>query len=99
MDEGVTTFNGIQFGLSNQQELQLQAKLKAIEDARKKAELMAKGLDVRLGRVLKVDQALQNEYPSGRLHLAMAGAQGGPQIESGSLDVTSSCDVIFEILE
>ena len=98
--EGTNMFHGIQFGLSNFQELEKQAKVNAAKDARERANLIAEGLNVKIGTVLGVGESSVHPYPVRKMMAFEAASVGGaPQIEAGSMEVSSTCSVSFEILQ
>ena len=59
MKNEMTVFNGIQFDSSRKDEIQQEARAKAVLDARERAEIMALNLKVKLGRVLKIIESGQ----------------------------------------
>ena len=86
--------------MSDPAELQKQARAVAIQNARTKAEELAAGLGVRVGKVRQV-----SEYVSGYNPIPMfakdAGMGGGGEvpIATGSYNVTVEVQVIFDIIQ
>lgn len=70
----------------------------AIEDARQKAERMAKSLGGRVGKVLKVDEGgtTGDFYGLMRTDVGMGGGEGAP-IEPGTSSISKSVTVTFEL--
>lgn len=58
---GVSNINGPEFAIDNEDALKAQARKMAIEEARAKAEVLAKDLGVRLGRVAEFSES--GDYP------------------------------------
>jgi len=98
---GTNVFSGIQFASSKQEAITEEAKVKAAKDAKEKASLLAKSLGVRTGRVLRVNESTVQPYPVARSMMAYeaSAAKSAPQIEAGSMEVTATCNVIYEIVQ
>ncbi len=100
MKNEMTVFNGIQFASSRKDEIQQEARAKAVLDARDRAEIMAMNLNVKLGRVLKIIESGQAyPMPTQSFMMAEARSMSVPQIEPGTLEIQATCQVIFEILQ
>ncbi len=100
MKNEMTVFNGIQFDSSRKDEIQQEARAKAVLDARERAEIMALNLKVKLGRVLKIIESGQAyPMPKQSFMMAEARAMSAPLIESGTLEIQATCQVTFEILQ
>lgn len=101
ISDGTNIFNGIQFTSSKNEELQMEAKVEAVKDAKEKAELLARNLGVSIGRVIKVTESSQQPYPVRTRMMAYDSAmvKAAPQVEAGSMEVTATCNVIYEIIQ
>lgn len=102
-DLGANQVGGIQFTIDDPTSLQDDARGKAIADARKKAEQLASQLGLTIVKVVTFSEnqgGYQPPYPV-MYDKAMGGvaaeAAPSPRIESGSLDVSSSVSVTFEV--
>ncbi len=91
---GANSVNGIQFGFSEPKDLENQARVKAIEDAREKAELYAETAGVELGQVLTIQEMGAN-IP--RPFMARAEAMSAVPIASGEETVSVQVNVTFGI--
>lgn len=97
---GTNVFNSLQFRSSKIEDLKKEAKIEAAKDAKEKASLLAKSLGVKVGRVLKVTESTVQPYPARNLMAFEAGAaKAAPQIEAGSMEVTATAGVIYEIVQ
>lgn len=97
---GTNTFSGIQFASSRIEELKEEAKIKASKDAEKKALDLAKSLNVKVGRILKVDSSARQPYPKNMMMAYEAAPmRAGPVVEAGSMEVTATCNIIYEIIQ
>jgi uncharacterized protein len=99
---GANQVGGIQFTIDDPKAVQAEARLKAIEDARKKAEVLAKELGLTLVKVVTFSENGYNPGPypvyAKTMDVAMgAGAMPTPQIETGTQDVVSNVNVTFEV--
>jgi uncharacterized protein YggE len=97
---GANQVNGVTFTIDDPSSLQQQARAKAIDDARKKADELAKAMGVTIVRITTFSETSNNPPPP--IYFGNAGAvpmvkAAAPDIQPGSLDVTSDVSVTFEI--
>jgi uncharacterized protein YggE len=103
---GATEINGLNFTIDDPENLKTQAKAKALDDARVKAQMLAQKLGFRLGGVMGYyeNDMSAPDYYAPKYDMAM-GMGGGAMptapasISSGSKDVTMGVSVIYEILQ
>jgi len=87
---------GIAFGLANTEALMDEARLKAVQDARHKAELYATGAGAKLGRVLDISEAQVWHPQPIRLELSDARAAAeGLKIAQGQQEMSVSVTVVY----
>jgi len=98
---GANQVNGVTFTIDDPSELQQQARAKAIDDARKKADELAKAMGVTIVRITTFSESSNTPTPppiyAYRDAVGAAPAPVAPDIQSGSLDVMSNVSVTFEI--
>jgi len=97
---GANQVNGVTFTIDDPTDLQAQARTKAIADARKKAEDLAKTLGVSIVRITTFSENSNTPQPPmfyGNVAAAPSAKAITPDIQPGSLDVTSDVSVTFEI--
>jgi uncharacterized protein len=96
---GATDVNGPSFSIADDSPIQAQAIQKAVDDARRMAQAMAKASGKKLGSVISVTSvAAANPYlPALDSINAPAAAMKGVPIQTGQLDVTSNVTVTFEL--
>jgi len=99
---GANQVGGIQFTIDDPTALQAQARGKAIDDARTKADALAKQLGLTIVKVVTFSENQGGTpiiYPmmAKSLDMGAAAPAPAPQIQSGSLDVTSDVSVTFEV--
>lgn len=98
---GVNQVSGLSFTIDKPENLQAEARAKALVDARAKAEALTQSLGVKIVRVVSFSE--YNQPASGPLYLKSApiaeGIGGGavPEIQSGSLEVKVGVNVVYEI--
>ncbi|MDD4994864.1 MAG: SIMPL domain-containing protein [Patescibacteria group bacterium] len=95
---GANQVSGVQFGIDDSDQLNEEARIEALADAKTKAINIAKALGVNIVRVVGFTES--SAMPSSIAYSKMAEDMGGgdmPQIESGTLDVVSNVTVTFEI--
>lgn len=98
---GANNINGLSFSSSRISEIEMEAKTRAVENAKAKAEAMAKGAGVKVGRVVEISDA-SAPVPVFRANtrmMAMSAESAAPQIEPGSLEVEGSCVLTAEITQ
>jgi uncharacterized protein YggE len=86
---------GISFGIANPEELMEQARLRAVNDARKRAELYAKAAGTKLGHVLRIDEG---QAPLPRFLRLEAGMPSDALIvAAGQQELTASVTVTYAV--
>ena len=97
---GANQIGGIDFTLDDPKSLQAEARQKAIDDARSKAEALAKQLGLTIVKVVSFSESFGGPPPmpyfakeAGALDLAAA----APTIEPGQQEVVSGVNVTFEV--
>ena len=96
---GTNTFNGIQFTSSKIAELKKEAKGKAAKDAKVNAEILAKSLGVKIGKLMSVDDTSVQPYPRRGAVYATSMVRSSPNIQIGSMEVSVTCNVVYEIVQ
>lgn len=101
---GINRIDGIQFGASNMEELKSQARKKAIQNAKAKAEEYITELGHQLGSVNYISEVNSSQAnPMAYRNLAMdqkesSGSQDAPTIAPGEMEVTAKINVRFHII-
>lgn len=102
-DAGVSNIYGPSFVIDNEDELKAEARKLAIEEARAKAKVLAKDLDVRLVRVVNFWESTGPVYPFyGRAEAMGLGGGDGvkvsvPEIPTGENEIAVSVSITYEI--
>lgn len=98
---GATNINSLSFGASNNDEYRRKALVKAVDDARKTAEIVASAAGVKIVRINNISPSYSFPVPlrrdfsvSGKL--AMEAAPPTP-IEAGNLTVSANVSIVYEI--
>lgn len=98
---GANQVNGVNFTIDDPSSLKQEARRKALEDARAKADELAKALGVDIVRVVTFSESGAvpvSPMPFYRADAAVAvSAPVAPDIQTGSLDVLSRVSVTYEI--
>ncbi len=98
-DDAATTAS-VRFGLASGKDPELDARTRAIEDARAKAEAMAKAAGVRLGSAISISEVgsiAPQPYSFDRAGFAAPAAAPMPQIPTGNVEQTIRMQVQFAI--
>lgn len=91
-----TNVSGPRFTLDDTQQAEVDLMKAAIDNARQKAEAIAKASDRKLGKVLTVDEGTQSQ-PGPILRTMEAGLGAGTPIEPGTETVYKTVTVTFEL--
>lgn len=93
--DGVNTFHGLQFALSQPEPSLDKARVMAVEDARRKAEMTAAAAGQKLGKVIRISEG----SPSyGGPMMRMAAAEAMP-IAAGEVSYSVSVTIVWELKE
>lgn len=101
-ESGANQVGGLNFTFDDPENLKVQARDKAITNAKTKAETLAKSLGIKLGRIVGFTESGSSPSPYPLYKSDMAYGLGGaapaaPQIETGSEDITSDVSITYEI--
>ncbi len=105
--DGVTTaganqINGISLGFEDADNLRQEARKRAIEKAKQKAQELAHEAGLRLGRVVSISESSMGYPPPMPYAYGMGGdmameTKNAVQVSPGSQDITATITVIFEV--
>jgi uncharacterized protein len=100
-DKGATNVSGLSFTTDDPSALQDQAREKAIEDAKEKAQALSKNLGVRLGKVVTFYDNTggypQPMYMSKEMAVDGRGGASAPTLPVGQNQIISNVTVVYEI--
>ena len=94
---GSNRISSIAFSFADDKSLKNKARLAAVEDARRKAELYAKAAGVSLGRVISISEAGSAPFMAGNRRSMMVNAAGAPPIARGEETIRARIDIIWEL--
>ena len=94
-DAGVNRIDGISFGVKNKEKLLQEARVAAIDDARKKALLYAVSLDQNIGKALTIREPNLRDTPASVM--VRGAAPSNNTLALGSISVNSQIIVTFEL--
>ncbi|MFP9100769.1 SIMPL domain-containing protein [Flavobacterium sp. RHBU_24] len=100
-DAGVNTINGVTFKTSKEEQYETEARIKAIADARKKAEDYTKALGQPLGKALMVTDNSQTYYPVVRnmamMEKGMAADGAQETLAPGEITITANVQISYAL--
>lgn len=101
LDAGVNTAGGVEFGVSNERELQDRARDLALDDARAQAESALAHVGAELGRVLSISLSRPSGGPPRPLARAQefAVADQAPNYRTGMIEIIVDVSVTYEIVQ
>jgi len=97
---GVSDLNGPNFSIDNQDGLKAEAREKAIDDAKTKAEVLAKDLGVHLGKITSFNESGNSIMPMYAKAMTADGVSSAPApaiIPVGQNTISSDVTIIYEI--
>lgn len=95
---GAENISGLSFVVDDLDKVQIEARNKAIADARQKAEDMAKNLGVHLGKITSFyDNSNQYPYGEGMGGGVVMSAKSTPELPAGENKITSQVTITYEI--
>jgi uncharacterized protein YggE len=96
---GANTVGGVSFTLEDTTQALKDVRTKAITDARVRAEEIAQGLGVKVGKVLSVNEygASVPVYADKGYAAGVGGGGGAVPVSPGTYEITMSISVVFEI--
>lgn len=83
---------------------QIEARIDAIKDAKEKAKILAKEADIKLGKIVSINESTNTPYPQPYYKDYAMGESAGstgavaPQIEPGNQEVTIQLSITYEVL-
>lgn len=95
---------GLTFSVDEPEKLQQEARIKAIKNAKEKADALAKEAGVKLGRIVSFSESYNDVYPRPMYTKEMATGIGGggavpsPNVEPGSQEIMMQINISYEIL-
>lgn len=102
-DAGVIRIDGISFGVKNKEKLLQEARVAAIDDARKKALLYAVSLDQNIGKAIKIKEVnshFNDIQPVERMSKISLGSTGSDNtLAVGKIAIEAQVNVAFELLK
>ncbi len=102
-DAGVNRIDGISFGVKNKEKLLQEARVAAIDDARKKALLYAVSLDQNIGKAIQIKEVnshFNDIQPVERMSKMSLGSTGSDNtLAVGKIAIEAQVNVAFELLK
>lgn len=96
---GVTNISGLTFGVDKEDDVKVQARNLAVEDAKTQAQTLAKSLGVKLGKITAFSES--NNYPIyygiGAAKMMDSVSSVAPQLPAGQNTITSNVNITYEI--
>jgi hypothetical protein len=97
---GANQVSGLSFNIDDPEALRQEARVKALENAKEKADALAKVAGVDLGKIVSFSEYAETPYSAYKSY-DLGGMGGGeaaaPTVESGSMDIIVNVTVSYEI--
>ena len=104
-DAGVNRIDGISFGVKNKEKLLQEARVAAIDDARKKALLYAVSLEQNIGKAIKIKEVnshfndIQPVERMSKMSLGSPANGNDNTLAVGKIAIEAQVNVAFELLK
>lgn len=97
IDAGANSVQGPSFGLADSSREQDEARVAAIQDARRKAKLYADAAGMRVSRILMIKDGYSRSGSPRNQFGFMQAMESGVPVAEGEVDVSASVDIVFEL--
>jgi len=99
---GASNVSGLNFSIDEEDKLKKEARELAIEDARENAKVLAKGLGVKLVRIINFSESgyfpiYREKFSTADMYMSVGGASSVPEIPTGENKITSQVNIVYEI--
>lgn len=98
---GANQVSGLSFNIDDPEALRQEARIKALDNAKEKAEALAKVAGVSLGKIVSFSEYSASPVPLYKsvdsLGMGGGGVAAAPTVESGSMDIVVDVTVSYEI--
>ena len=98
ISDGANALNGLYFGLQDPRPVEDQARKLAVADALARAKLFSDAAGVKLGSILSITDSAMAQPVPGPMY-RMADAAAAVPVEAGSLGISASVTIVFQIGE
>lgn len=95
--QGSNEIGGVSFSIDKAEALSDEARRKAIDDARRKASLLAEAAGATLGRVMTIAEDMPHPLPRQTFARAAVAAESAPPIEPGEQSLSVRVNVTWEL--
>lgn len=100
-ENGANQVSGLSFNIDDPEALQQEARVKALENAKAKADALAKVAGVGLGKIVSFSEYAETPYSAYKSFDGLGYGGGGetaaPTVEGGSMDIVINVTVSYEI--
>ena len=100
-ENGANQVSGLSFNIDDPEVLRQEARVKALQNAKEKADALARVAGVDLGKIVSFSEYAETPYTSYKaldgLGYGGGGEAAAPTVESGSMDIVVSVTVSYEI--
>jgi len=102
-EKGSNNIGSLSFEIDEPEKLQAEARIKAIENAKEKADALANQLGVKLGRIISFSENTGSSYPPSYYDYGMGGTgaaaeKAAPSIQTGENEINMTVSISYEIL-
>lgn len=96
-DDGANVSNGLQFSVSNMDELRDTARRAAVQDARRKADLYAAAAGVTLGPIQSLTEGATGAVPRPMMAREMALSDAPVPVAEGEITVSATVEIVYAL--
>jgi uncharacterized protein YggE len=97
LDQGATNINSVQFGLSQPEKAADEARVEAVEDAGRQANLLAQAAKVKLGPIQEIAHPPRSQRADGFADMPVLTRAAQVPVEVGTLRIHAEVEIIWAI--
>ncbi len=94
---GANTAGNLQFTIDDMEGAKAQARAKAIDQAKAKADSLTKQSGLRLGKLVNVEEGYNNPYPMAGYATALEKSTTAPSIQAGQLEIDANVTLTYQV--
>lgn len=98
MNAGANNVVGIYFSVSDAESLKNEARAKAIQDAKTKAESMAQSAGINLGKIISINEVSASVPITPKYDYIRSSPESSVPIQPGELEITVQVEIVYELL-
>lgn len=97
INAGANNVIGIYFSVSDAESLKNEARTKAIQDAKRKAESMAQSAGINLGKIISINEISASVPITPKYDYSRSSPESAVPVQPGELEITVQVEIVYEL--